>query len=132
MDASATNGRGDVVTAQTNSFGAPEHRSKTFVSLKRSGHWFSTTLVETRRWEVLVRLHYHWGDPGDTPKAGYELFRRRDLPPEPCKRREISAGSEVRARPRRRPRRQERAAGFEDPAKIAARISRTRAAAASG
>jgi hypothetical protein len=117
MDASAKNGRGDIATAETDFFGAPEHRSKTVVSLKRPGHWFSTTLVETRSWEVLVGLHwrnddaldlqldfgchpqmtrpvervgtiqivYHWGDPGDTPKVGYESFRRRDLPPEPCK-----------------------------------------------
>jgi hypothetical protein len=117
MDASAKNGRGDIVTAETDFFGAPEHRSKTVVSLKRPNHWFSTTLLETRSWEVLVGLHwrnddaldlqldfgchprmtrpvtrvgtiqivYHWGDPGDTPKVGYESFRRRDLPPEPCK-----------------------------------------------
>jgi hypothetical protein len=31
-----------------------------------------------------IRIVYHWGDPGDTPKTGYETFRRRDLPPEKC------------------------------------------------
>ncbi|HEU0156083.1 MAG TPA: hypothetical protein VFQ82_08430 [Stellaceae bacterium] len=31
-----------------------------------------------------IRIVYHWGDPGDTPKVGYETFRRRDLPPEKC------------------------------------------------
>ena len=84
--------------------------------LKRAGHWLSTTLVETRSWEVLVGLNwrddntldlqlefgcdahtsrpvtaigpirvvYHYGDPGDTPERGYESFRRRDIPREPC------------------------------------------------
>jgi hypothetical protein len=115
MDASATNGRGDVVAAETDFFGAPEHRSKTVISLKRAGHWFSTTLLESRSWEVLVGLHwkddntldlqlefgydtqtsgpvtkvgpinvlYHFGDPGHTPKPGYESFRRRDTPRRP-------------------------------------------------
>jgi hypothetical protein len=116
MGASAKNARGDVVSAETNFFGAPEHRSKTVIRLKRAGHWFSTTLVEARTWEVLVGLKwrnddtldlqldfgckpqiehpatavgpihivYHWGDPGHVPKGGYESFRRRDPPPEPC------------------------------------------------
>jgi hypothetical protein len=116
MDASATNARGDVASAETNFFGAPEQRPKTVIRLKRAGHWFSTTLVEARSWEVLVDLKwrdddtldlqldcgcnpymqhsvtgvgpihidYHWGDPGHVPKVGYETFRRRDLPPEPC------------------------------------------------
>lgn len=117
MDASATNARGDMATAETNFFGAPEHQSKTVVSLKRAGHWFSTTLIELRSWEVLAGLRwqdddtldlqlefgceahtsrpvtavgpinivYHRGDRGHTPKVGYESFRRRDLPPGPCK-----------------------------------------------
>ena len=117
MDAAAKNGRGDVVSAETDFFGAPEHRSKTVIRLKPKDHWFSTTLVETRSWEVLVGLNwvddntldlqldfgcgaqmsppvtlvgpirvvYHWGDPGQVPKVGYETFRRRDLPPEPCR-----------------------------------------------
>jgi hypothetical protein len=117
MDASAKNARGDVVTAETHVFAAPEQRSKTVISLKRAGHWFSTTLVESRSWEVLVRLKwrnddtldlqldfgcdaqtsepmtvvgpihivYHWGEPGHVPKVGYETFRRRDLPREPCR-----------------------------------------------
>ncbi|MBV8121430.1 MAG: hypothetical protein JO081_15995 [Alphaproteobacteria bacterium] len=117
MDASAKNGRGDVVSAETDFFGAPEHRSKTVIRLKRAGYWFSTTLAETRSWEVLVGLNwrddntldlqlefgcgaqtaepvtavgpihivYHWGDPGQVPKIGYETFRRRDLPREPCR-----------------------------------------------
>ncbi len=116
MDASATNARGDIVTAETNFFGAPEHRVRTVIRLHRAGHWFSTTLVEARTWEVLVGLEwrdddtldlqldfgckpemarpvtavgpihivYHWGDPGHVPNGGYESFRRRDLPPEPC------------------------------------------------
>jgi hypothetical protein len=116
MDASAKNGRGDVVEAETDFFDAPEHRSKTVISLKRAGHWFSTTLIETRSWEVLVGLNwrdddtldlqlefgcdartsppvtavgpihilYHYGDPGYTPKEGYESFRRRDIPRDPC------------------------------------------------
>lgn len=116
MDASAKNGRGDVVSAETDFFGAPEHRSTTVIRLKRAGHWFSATLVQSRSWEVLVglawrdddtldlqldfgcqpetsrpvtavgpiRIVYHWGDPGDTPKIGYESFRRRDLPPQKC------------------------------------------------
>lgn len=45
MDASTKNGRGDAAMAQTNFFGAPEHRVKTVMSLKRAGHWFSTTLL---------------------------------------------------------------------------------------
>jgi hypothetical protein len=31
-----------------------------------------------------IHVVYHWGDPGHVPKVGYETFRRRDLPPEPC------------------------------------------------
>lgn len=31
-----------------------------------------------------IHIVYHWGDPGHVPKIGYETFRRRDLPPEPC------------------------------------------------
>ena len=58
MDASAKNGRGDVVSAETNFFGAPEHRSRTVIRLKGAGHWFSTTLVESRSWEVLVGLKW--------------------------------------------------------------------------
>ncbi len=116
MDASAKNRRGDIVTAETDFFGTPEHRSKTVIRLKRAGHWFSTTLVELRSWEVLIGLKwrdddnlelqldfgcdaqtsrpvstvgpihiaYHYGDPGDVPRVGYETFRRRDLPPQPC------------------------------------------------
>lgn len=116
MDASAKNARGDVVSAETDFFGAPEHRVKTVIRVHRAGHWFSTTLVEASAWEVLVGLNwrnddtldlqidfgcepkmnkpvtlvgpihivYHWGDPGHIPKIGYETFRRRDLPPEPC------------------------------------------------
>jgi hypothetical protein len=116
MDASTKNGRGDIVSAETHFFGAPEHRVKTVISLKRADHWFSTTLVQSRSGEVLVGLKwrddnrldvqldfgcyahtsapvtavgpihvaYHYGDPGHVPKIGYETFRRRDLPPEPC------------------------------------------------
>jgi hypothetical protein len=62
MDASAKNGRGDIVTAETNFFGAPEHRSKTVIRLKRAGHRFSTTLVESRSWEVLVGLKWRDDD----------------------------------------------------------------------
>jgi hypothetical protein len=65
MDASAINGRGDVVTAQTDFFGAPEHRSTTVIRLKRAGHWFSTTLVESRSWEVLVGLKWRDDDTLD-------------------------------------------------------------------
>ena len=116
MDASAKNGRSDLVTAETKFFGAPEHRSTSVIRLKRAGRWFSTTLIETYSWEVLIglqwrgddtldlqldfgcgaetsapvaavgpiRIVYRWGDPGDTPKIGYETFRRRDLPREKC------------------------------------------------
>jgi hypothetical protein len=116
MDASAINSRGDKVIAETNFFGAPEHRSKTVISLRRADHWFSTTLIESRSSEVLVGLHwqdddtlhlqlefgcdartsqpvtkvgpinivYRFGDPGYTPKRGYESFRRRDMPRDPC------------------------------------------------
>jgi hypothetical protein len=31
-----------------------------------------------------IQIRYHFGDPGYTPKPGYESFRRRDLPAEPC------------------------------------------------
>jgi hypothetical protein len=31
-----------------------------------------------------IRVRYRLGDPGDTPNPGYESFRRRDLPREPC------------------------------------------------
>lgn len=117
MDASAKNARGDVASAETDFFGAPEHRVKTAINLKRADHWFSTTLVDVRSFDVLVGLKwrdndtldlqldfgckpqmappvthvgpinivYHWGDPGHLPKVGYETFRRRDLPPEPCR-----------------------------------------------
>ena len=116
MGTASTNGRGDVAAAETDFFGAPEHRAKTVISLKRAGHWFSTTLLESSSWEVLVGLHwkdddtldlqlefgcdaqtsgpvtkvgpinilYHFGDPGYTPKPGYETFRRYDIPRRPC------------------------------------------------
>lgn len=116
MDASAINSRGDMATAETNFFGAPEHQSRTIINLKRAGHWFSTTLIESRSWEVLVGLHwknddtlelqidfgcdaqtsrpvtkvgpiqvfYRFGDPGYTPKPGYESFRHRGVPRLPC------------------------------------------------
>jgi hypothetical protein len=116
MDALARNARGDVARAETDFFGAPEHRSTTIVWLKRTDHWFSTTLIQSHSWDVLVGLRwrdddtlvlqldfgcdakttppvtqvgpihilYRFGDPGHVPKTGYETFRRRDLPPEPC------------------------------------------------
>lgn len=116
MDASAINSRGDTVTAETNFFGSPEDRSRTVITLRRAGRWFSTTLIESRSWEVLVGLHwqddytldlqlefgcdaqtsrpitevgpihviYRFGDPGHTPRLGYESFRRRDIPRQPC------------------------------------------------
>lgn len=31
-----------------------------------------------------IHIVYRCGDPGHVPKIGYETFRRRDLPPEPC------------------------------------------------
>jgi len=62
MDTSTINSRGDKVAAETNFFGAPEHRSRTIVNLKRAGHWFSTTLIESRSWEVLVGLHWQDDD----------------------------------------------------------------------
>ena len=31
-----------------------------------------------------IHIVYHWGDPSHVPRLGYETFRRRDLPPEPC------------------------------------------------
>ena len=62
MDTSTINSRGDKVTAETNFFGVPEHRSRTIVNLKRAGHWFSTTLIESRSWEVLVGLHWQDDD----------------------------------------------------------------------
>jgi hypothetical protein len=31
-----------------------------------------------------IHILYRFGDPGYTPKPGYESFRRRDLPPEKC------------------------------------------------
>ena len=31
-----------------------------------------------------IRVRYRFGDPGDTPNPGYESFRRRDIPREPC------------------------------------------------
>jgi hypothetical protein len=65
MGASAKSGRGDVVSAETDFFGAPEHRSKTVIRLKRTGHWFSTTLVESHSWEVLVGLHWRDDDTLD-------------------------------------------------------------------
>lgn len=116
MDASAKNARGDIVSAESDTFGTPERQAKTVIRLHRAGHWFSTTLVEAHSWEVQLGLHwrdndtldvklglgcdaqieppvtvvgpihivYYWGDPGHVPKGGYESFRRRDLPPEPC------------------------------------------------
>lgn len=62
MDASIVNSQGDKVTAETNFFGAPEHRSRTIVNLKRASHWFSTTLIESQSWEVLVGLHWQGDD----------------------------------------------------------------------
>jgi len=116
MDASVKNARGDVAGAETDVFGAPEHRMTTLIRLHRVGDWFSTTLVNARSFDFLVGLKwrnddtldlqldfgcepqmdppitrvgpihlvYHWGDPGYDPKIGYETYRRRDLPPEPC------------------------------------------------
>ncbi len=112
----AANARGDVVLAETDFSGGETHPWKTVIWLKRSGHLFSTTLVEANSFDVSVgmkwrdddhlvlrldfgcdgnhtapvdavgRIHiaYQFGDPGYTPNRGYELFRRRDLPPEPC------------------------------------------------
>jgi hypothetical protein len=31
-----------------------------------------------------IHIVYRYGDPGHTPRVGYESFRRRDLPPEAC------------------------------------------------
>ncbi len=58
MDASANNARGDVASAETDFFGAPEHRATTLIRLHRADHWFSTTLVDTRSFDVLVGLKW--------------------------------------------------------------------------
>jgi hypothetical protein len=65
MDALAKNARSDVASAETNFLGAPEHRVKTVIRLHRAGHWFSTTLIEARSWEVLVGLHWRNDDTLD-------------------------------------------------------------------
>jgi hypothetical protein len=43
----------------------PSTRVKTVIRLHRAGHWFSTTLVEARSWEVLVGLHWRNDDTLD-------------------------------------------------------------------
>jgi hypothetical protein len=32
-----------------------------------------------------IHILYRFGDPGHVPKTGYETFRRRNLPPAPCR-----------------------------------------------
>ncbi len=31
-----------------------------------------------------IHIVYHYGDPGHTPKPGYELLRRREVPQKQC------------------------------------------------
>ena len=64
-DASAKNARGDVASAETNFSEDSEHRVKTVIRMHRAGHWFSTTLVEARSWEVLVGLDWRNDDTLD-------------------------------------------------------------------
>jgi hypothetical protein len=94
MDVSAKNGRGDVASAETDFYEVVEARSfEVLVGL----HWRNDDTLDvqldfgcepqmehpaTAVGPILIV--YHWGDPGHVPGIGYESFRRRDLPPEPC------------------------------------------------
>jgi hypothetical protein len=65
MDVSAKNGRGDVASAETDFYEVSDQRVKTVIRLHRAGHWFLTTLVEARSFEVLVGLHWRNDDTLD-------------------------------------------------------------------
>jgi hypothetical protein len=58
IDASAKNGRGDKVSAETNIEDGDTHPWKTAIRLKRTGHLFPTTLLEARSYEIFVGLKW--------------------------------------------------------------------------
>jgi hypothetical protein len=53
-DASAVNGRGDEVTAETERDGSAPSRAQTVIRLKPAHRWFATTLVEAQSDDYLV------------------------------------------------------------------------------
>jgi hypothetical protein len=65
MDASAKNARGDVASAETDVFGAPERLMTTLIRLHRAGDWFSTTLIDVRSFDFLVGLKWRNDDTLD-------------------------------------------------------------------
>lgn len=62
IDASAKNARGDEVFAETNVEDGNTHPWKTVIWLKRSGHLFSTTLLEANSYDILVGLKWQDDD----------------------------------------------------------------------
>lgn len=59
-DATAKNGRGDAVFAETDFSGEPTHPAKTVIWLRRAYHPFSTTLLEAYSYDFLVG--FKWQD----------------------------------------------------------------------
>lgn len=61
-DASAINGRGDVVAADTERDGAGARRTKTVIRLKPADAWFATTLLAARSKNYLVGFKWRGDD----------------------------------------------------------------------
>lgn len=61
-DATAKNGRGDKVFAETDFSGLPTHPAKTVIWLRRAYHPFSTTLLEAYTYDFLVGLKWRDDD----------------------------------------------------------------------
>lgn len=62
FDASAKNSRGDKVFAETDFGSLPTHPAKTVIWLRRAYHPFSTTLLETYSYDLLVGLKWQDDD----------------------------------------------------------------------
>jgi len=61
-DAKAVNRRGDIVFAETDFHGGETHPSATVIWLRRSGHWFSTTLLKANSFEASVDMKWRDND----------------------------------------------------------------------
>jgi hypothetical protein len=61
-DASAINGRGDEVTAQTERDGAAGFRAKTVIRLKPAHHWFARSLLTAESDHYLVGFKWRGAD----------------------------------------------------------------------
>ena len=61
-DASAINGRGDVVAADTERDGTGPSRTKTVIRITQAGHWFATTLIAARSENYLVGFKWRGDD----------------------------------------------------------------------